>query len=249
MIKVKDIFDYLNGLYPVNTACDFDNVGLLAGSSEAEVRNAVVALDCDINTINFARENGANLIITHHPVIFEPLKSVTENDIVFSLIKNGISVISMHTNLDVGRGGVNDTLCEALCLKNVKPYTAADGYLLKCGETDIADADRFAAFIKKQLGGAVKYVSGDRPIKSVLVCSGSGGGYVDEAILHSFDALVTADVKHNHFIAAINAGISLFDGGHYDTENIIVKPLCERLEKEFKGTSFSLFSNKKIKHL
>ena len=248
-MRVKDVLDYLTELYPLDTACDFDNVGLLVGRKEAEVKNAVVALDCDINTIAFAKEKGANLIITHHPVIFEPLKSVTENDIVFSLIENKISVISMHTNLDVGEGGVNDTLCEALCLKNVKPHTAADGYLLKYGETDISEPDRFAAFIKKQLGGAVKYVKGEKPIKTVLVCSGSGGGYIDEAVLCGFDALVTADVKHNHFTAAINTGVSLFDGGHYDTENVIVKPLCERLQSQCSDINFFEFSHNKIQNI
>ena len=249
MMKVKDVFDFLESLYPPGTACDFDNVGLLVGNRESEVKSAVVSLDCDINTVNFAKEKGAGLIITHHPVIFEPLKSVTESSIVFTLIKSGISVISMHTNLDVGRGGVNDTLCEALCLKNVKTHIAADGYALKCGQTDISDADRFAAFIKERLGGAVKYVASNKPIKSVLVCSGSGGGYIDEAVLCGFDALVTADVKHNHFIAAINSGVSLFDGGHYDTENIIVKPLCERLKAQFGGAEFIEFSNESIKTL
>lgn len=249
MIKVKDVFDFLNDLYPADTACDFDNVGLLAGSGADEVKGAVVALDCDVNAIEFAKQNSANLIITHHPVIFEPLKSVTEGDIVYKLIKNGISVISMHTNLDVGKGGVNDTLCAALSLKNVKPYSAADGYLLKCGQTDISDADRFAAFIKERLGGAVKYVAGNKPIKNMLVCSGSGGGYIDEAISGGFDALVTADVKHNHFIAAINAGVSLFDGGHFDTENIIVNPLCERLKKEFSDVEFIQYNPDTIKVL
>ena len=249
MIKVKDVLNLLCELYPPDTACDFDNVGLLAGNGEDEVSGAVVALDSDINAIEFAKQKGANLIITHHPVIFEPLKSVTENDTVFKLIKDGISVISMHTNLDVGAGGVNDVLCETLALKGVKPHIAADGYTLKCGETDIRDADRFAAFIKERLGGAVKYVAGGNPIKTVLVCSGSGGGYVEEAIIHGFDALVTADVKHNHFIAATNAGISLFDGGHYNSENVIVKPLCERLQKEFGGVKFTAFSPESIKFI
>lgn len=249
MIKVKDVFDYLNSLYPVSDACDFDNVGLLVGDGEAVVKSAVVALDCDVNTIEFANRTGANLIITHHPVIFEPLKSVTADGTVYRLIKDGISVISMHTNLDVSAGGVNDTLCKALNLTDVKPYTAADGYRLKCGNTNIEDADSFAAFIKKSLGGAVRYVAGESPIKSVLVCSGSGGGYISEAISGGFDALVTADVKHSHFIAAINAGISLFDGGHFDTENIIVNPLCENLQKHFSDVEFTAFSPKSIKTL
>ena len=248
-MKVKDILSYLENLYSPDTACDFDNVGLLTGDSNCVLSGAVVALDCDISTIEFAKKIGANLIITHHPVIFEPLKSVTEKDIVFNLIKNGISVISMHTNLDVGDGGVNDTLCEILNLSNVKTYTAADGYLLKCGFTDIKSADAFAALMKERLGGVIKYVVGNRPINNVLVCSGSGGNYVDEAISGGFDALVTADVKHHQFISAINSGISLFDGGHYNTENIVIPPLCKRLKQAFKDISFTEFSSEKIKFL
>lgn len=247
MMKVKNILDYLDGLYPVSTACDFDNVGLLVGDGDCDVTGAVVALDCDVKAIDFAEQKGANLIITHHPVIFEPLKSVTENDIVFKLIKSEISVISMHTNLDVGNGGVNDTLCDTLCLKDVKPYIAADGYKLKYGNTDFNSADNFAAFIKERLGGAVRYVDGGKPVKKVLVCSGSGGSYIKEAIENGFDALVTADVKHNYFIDAVNANISLFDGGHYNTENVIVKPLCNRLQKQFPSIRFTEYMQKAIK--
>ena len=247
MITVNEILTYLCKLYPVNTACDFDNVGLLVGDGFCEVKSAIISLDCDVNTIEFAKENGANLIITHHPVIFQSLKSVTENSIVYSLIKDGISVISMHTNLDVGRGGVNDTLCEVLNLKSIKSYTANDGYVLKCGKTDISDADEFARFIKEKLGGNVRYVSGSKPIKNVLVCSGSGGSYLSEAIAGGFDALITADVKHNVFIDAINSDISLFDGGHFNTENIIVDRLYSLLSKKFKDISFSPYGDRKIK--
>ncbi|MBR4910415.1 MAG: Nif3-like dinuclear metal center hexameric protein [Clostridia bacterium] len=248
MITVKDIFDYLNMLYPVDTACDFDNVGILAGDSKSAVTGAVVALDCDAGTVAFAKEKGANLIITHHPVIFsDGLKTVTENDVVYKLITGGISVISMHTNLDVGVGGINDELCRLIELKNIKPYLAADGYLLKCGKTDISDADRFAAFLKSKLGCAIRYVAGKTPIRSVLVCSGSGGGYIEEAIKGGFDALVTADVKQHQFITAINAGISLFDGGHYNTENIIVAPLCATLRAKYGDLPFFEFYNEKIK--
>ncbi|MBO4433502.1 MAG: Nif3-like dinuclear metal center hexameric protein [Clostridia bacterium] len=246
-MKVKDILDCLEKLYPSDTACDFDNVGLLAGDSEADITGAVVALDCDVNTISFAKETDANLIITHHPVILDPVKSVTENDIVYKLISNGISVICMHTNLDVGKGGVNDSLCNALALKHVRPHIAADGYCLKCGKTDIRDPDSLAVFIKEKLGGTVKYVCGKKPVKTVLVCSGSGGGYIDEAITGGFDALITADVKQHQFIAAINAGVSLFDGGHYNTENVVIAPLCERLSRKFTDTNFTPFFNSEIK--
>ncbi|MBR4762317.1 MAG: Nif3-like dinuclear metal center hexameric protein [Clostridia bacterium] len=247
MIKVKDVLNYLCGVYPLDTACEFDNVGLLAGDGESAVTGAVVALDLDVTTLRFAKERGANLIITHHPVIFEPLKSVTEKDLVFGLIRDGISVISMHTNLDIGEGGVNDVLCDTLGLTDIKPYTAGDGYLLKYGVTGIDNPDRFAEFIKSKLGGAVRYVCGGKPIKTVLVCSGSGGGYISEAIAGGFDALVTADVKQHQFIEAINGGVSLFDGGHFNTENVIVEPLCNRLKKQFGDTEFTAYMPHNIK--
>ena len=246
-MKIREILSYLEGLYPPDTACDFDNVGLLVGDGECDVSAAVVALDCDVNALAFAKENGANLIITHHPVILEPLKSVTESDIVFKLIKEGVSVISMHTNLDVGVGGVNDALCDALKLTDIKPYPASDGYLLKSGKTDKHKPDELARHIKECLGGAVRYVAGKRDIENVLVCSGSGGSYIDEAINAGFDALITADVKQHVFVAAINAGISLFDGGHFCTENVVVEPLCEVLKKRFSNITFTPYMPKVIK--
>ena len=127
-MTVKDIFDFLNKKFPTETACDFDNVGILVGDPETQVEKAVVALDCTPSAVNTALKNGCQLIITHHPVIFAHLKRVLAGSAVYEVIKNGISVISMHTNLDVGIGGVNDCLCTALSLENVTKVSAADGY-------------------------------------------------------------------------------------------------------------------------
>lgn len=232
MITVNDVLNFLNSKYPVEDACDFDNVGLLVGDGNETVKKVLVCLDADISAVKEAINVGANLIVTHHPVIFDALKSVTDGNILIPIIKNNISVISMHTNFDVGVGGVNDILCSLLPLKNVKKFKASDGYILNYAETDISDPDLLADKIKKVLGFSVRYVAG-RPIKKLLVCSGSGGNFIGDAVSGGFDALITADVKHNHFIEAINSGISLFDAGHYATENICVKPLTELLKKEF----------------
>ena len=113
-MKNIDVFNFLNGLFPVESAMGFDNVGFLVGNRQAEVKKVLVALDCDATAVKRAIEENCELIVTHHPVIFDGLKSVTEQDIVYELISRGISVISMHTNLDIGKGGVNDRLCE-LC--------------------------------------------------------------------------------------------------------------------------------------
>lgn len=238
-VKVKDIFNFLNKLYPVDTACDFDNPGLLIGDTNAEITNALLSLDCTFETVNKAITENCQLIITHHPVIFSPLKSITAGTVAYALIRNNISVISMHTNLDMGDGGVNDCLCKALSLSNITPYTADDGYLLKCGILPSPlSAENFAKQIKNVLGGRVKYVDGGKEIRKVLVCSGSGGDFINDAINGGYDALVTADIKHHCFLIAQDNNISLFDAGHYNTEDIVIKPLKEILQKEFPAISF-----------
>lgn len=248
MIKNRDIFDFLCEKYPLDTACDFDNPGFLVGNADAETKKVLIALDCDLKAVSYAKEMGCNLIVTHHPVIFDPLKSVTKGSVVYELIENGISVISMHTNLDIAEGGVNDCLCKALGLQNVEVYEAADGFKLRKAVSYESDPDRLAEEIKKHLGGTVRYVGG-RPIKNVLICSGSGGDFLDDAITGGFDALITADVKHNVFLDALNAGISLFDAGHYHTENVVVEPLCDILKDKFKGTEFITYQNEYLKNV
>lgn len=249
MIKVKDIYDFLNERYPIDTACDFDNPGFLIGDGDAAAEKVLIALDCDIDAVNTARENGCNLIITHHPVIWSGLKSVTAGSIAFELIKSGISVISMHTNLDIAKDGVNRTLCDALELKNISAVTAADGFPLLCGEVSVSDPDKLAAHIKERLGFGVRYASSGKKIKKALVCCGSGGDFLNDALCLGCDALITADVKHNVFTDAINADISVFDAGHYASERVIIKPLCRLLENSFKDLEFIPYYSEKIKSI
>lgn len=249
MIKVIDIYDYLSGLYPLETACDFDNVGLLVGDKDTAVSSVVVALDCDSNAVERAKALGSNLIVTHHPVIFDPLKSVTAGSVVYELIKNGITVISMHTNLDIAQGGVNDCLCKALYLSDISVFTTSDGFNIRSATSPVSNPDVLAEHIKTSLGCNVRYVKGESPIKKLLVCSGSGGDYLDDAISGGFDALITADVKHHLFVEAANNGISLFDAGHYHTEDIVVQSLCDTISKNFAEITVFAHHSNKIKHI
>lgn len=249
-MTVQNIFDFLNEKFPTDTACDFDNVGLLVGDPDTEVKKAVVALDCTPSAVNTALKNGCQLIITHHPIIFDPLKRVIAGSAVYEVIKNGISVISMHTNLDVGIGGVNDCLSFALSLENVTKVEAADGYLLNVGElSSPLYPNVLAVYIKEKLGGAVKYVEADKVIKRVLLCSGSGGSYLNEVLRHGCDALITADVKHNQFLDAERLGVSLFDAGHFDTEDVVTEPLKQMLEDKFSLIKFITVHTSKIKYI
>ena len=246
-MTVNNILDYLKDKYPLDTACDFDNVGLLVGDKDITVTRAVVCLDCDINTVNYAKNVGAQLVVTHHPVIFDGLKDVTVGTVVYELVKAGISVISMHTNLDIAEGGVTENLCNAIGLLNVKPYVAHDGFLIREAECPIHNAEKFAEHIKLKLGGAVRYADSGRDINRVLVCSGSGGGFLADVITGGYDALIAADIKHNVFMDAVNSGVTVFDAGHYQSENVIVAPLCELLKNAFCDVEFLNFNNDKIK--
>ncbi len=250
MITVKEVFDFLNRRFPVDTACDFDNVGLLIGDETAAVTKALVALDCTEAVLKLAITKHCELIVTHHPVIFKPLKTVTADSLVWRLVQNGISVISMHTNLDMGTGGVNDSLCTALGLDNVQKVQAEDGFLLNAGTLSPAkSADELARHIKARLGGAVKYVGRAEPIKRVLICSGSGGDYLSLAADRHYDALITADVKHHLFLEAEQVGVALFDAGHFDTEDVVVEPLTHLLQEQFPTVSFAEDHTSQIQHL
>lgn len=237
-MTIETIYEFLNRKFPVNTAADYDNPGLLIGDKTADLTSAVLALDCTSSAVELAVSSGSNLIITHHPVIFKGIKSVKKGDIVYSLIENGISVISMHTNLDIAENGVNDALCSALELNCVETVMGYDSFPFRKGILkEEMSSDDFAAFVGKKLDTAVRYV-GEKAVKTVGVCSGSGSDFMQDAIGSGCDALVTSEVKHNVFLEAAEKGFTLIDAGHFPTEDVVIEPLRELLIKEFPETSF-----------
>ena len=128
---VKNIYDFIDSIAPFETQCEWDNSGLLVGDSCREVSKIGVVLDITTEAIKYAAENGINLIVSHHPVIFRGIKTVTADDPTYMLIKNGISAICAHTSLDIAKGGVNDALADTLGFKNAEP-------LSDCGEAEMA---------------------------------------------------------------------------------------------------------------
>ena len=248
-MKVIDIFNFLNQKFPVDTACDFDNVGLLIGDGEQPVTKILISLDCTNDAIDRAIENGCELIITHHPVIFNPLKNLLKGSIPYEIVRNNISVISMHTNLDVGIAGVNDTLCNTLNPLEAETVIASDGYALKKCVVSPISANKLAESLKLNLGGSVRYTDSGKIIETVLVCSGSGGSFVEEVKCFGCDALVTADVKHNQFLEADRLGISIFDAGHFNTEDVVIEPVKELLQAEFSDIVFITNHNNAIKYV
>lgn len=241
---VQDVFSFLDELAPFSYAMDFDNSGLLAGDPSQPVQKILVALDCTDSVVKKAREIGADLIVTHHPVIFDPLKTVTADSIVHQLISSGISIICAHTNLDLARGGVNDQLARCLGLKCLEgltpiPCTDRDGktvteYLGRVSFlAEPMSPEDFAGFVKGRLGGNVRFVCGNRPVHRVAVCGGSGSDCLEDAVRTGADALVTSEVKHHIFLLAAQQGITLIDAGHFHTEDVVVEPLCQQLRAAF----------------
>ena len=238
-MTVRDIYNALNKMCPFDTACDFDNVGMLVGNRETTVKKAAVMLDCTLSGIEQAKAIGANLIITHHPVIFEPLKSVNENSVVFELIKSGIALISAHTNLDISADGVTDCLCKALGFTKFETLFCTDGYQGRlCYFDEPKTAKEVAALAGAALGTPVKY-TGDNKIKTLAVFSGSAGGYLYDAVNSGADGILCGDIKHNIFVDAHNMGASVFDAGHFATEAVVIKPLCDALSKQFPNVEFT----------
>ena len=237
-MKLKSIFDFLCEIAPTETALEFDNVGLLVGDKNADITSCVIALDCTQKTVDTAIEKGAQLIITHHPVIFSPLKKVLKDDIVYRLIENGISVISMHTNLDIAQKGVNAALLNVLELDNAKFINCEDGFIFPIAElkTELS-ADNFAKYVKEKLNTLVRY-SGNNSVKRVAVCSGSGADFLFLAKENGADALVTSECKHHLFNAAAQMGVTLVDGGHFNTEDVVIEPLCKILKEKFATINF-----------
>ncbi|MBR4072596.1 MAG: Nif3-like dinuclear metal center hexameric protein [Clostridia bacterium] len=246
-MKHSEIFDFLCEKFPLDTALDFDNPGFLVGNKEDKTKGVLIALDCELDTVKYAVKNECNLIITHHPVIFSGLKNVLYGSVVYELIKNGISVISMHTNLDFGKGGVNDALCRVLGFSNVEIITTNDGCQLRKCKISPTSPYNMALMLKASLNEVVRYTDSDKIIENVLICAGSGGNFLEDAVANNCQALITADVKHNVFIDSVNYGISVFDAGHYATEDVIIEPLLYTLSVKFRGVKLLTYHSKKIK--
>ena len=244
-MTVQNVLDYLNTLAPAAMKYEWDNVGLLCGRRDQEVKKILVALDPFEHVCREAVELGADLLITHHPLIFRAPKTVTTDDTVgrciLLLAANGISAVNAHTNLDCAPEGVNDVLAQVLGLTNITvPYPMGTDDvgrpygLLRAGTVEEQSLEQFLAHVKETLGTPVlRYADGGRPVHKVAVGGGACGDEGPDALAAGCDTLVTADVKYNQFWDAHDLGLNLIDAGHFYTENPVMQPLAEKLQAQF----------------
>ena len=245
MTCVSDILSFVETLAPRSMKMDWDNVGLLCGSRSTPVTKVLVALDPFEHVCKEAAQWGAQVIVTHHPLIFRPLPNVTDETTIgrgiMTLIQNGISAINAHTNLDQAPGGVNDVLAKKLALVNVEVVspcgTTENGEpwgLLRKGDVPAQPLDAFLNRVKTLLGcEGLRYVDGGKPVRKVAVGGGACGDGFREALDAGCDTFVTSDIKYNQFWDARDLGLNLIDAGHFHTENPVVSVLAEKIAAAF----------------
>ncbi len=252
MTTVADILKFMETVAPKAMKMDWDNVGLLCGSPRQEVRKILVALDPFEGVCREAAELGADLIVTHHPLIFQPTKSVTDETsigrAIQMLCRHGISAVNAHTNLDCAPGGVNDILAQTLGLENIQvidPEGVDDQGrpwgLLRQGTVSEQPLEKFLAHVKAKLNCAgLRYVNSQKPVHKVAVGGGSCASGMMAAVYAGCDTFVTADVKYNQFWDAADLGINLIDAGHFATENPVCAVLAQKIQEAFPETTVVL---------
>lgn len=235
MITAGQIYDFLNQVAPFDTQLEFDNSGLLVGDRSREITRAIFCLDVTEKAIAEAEEFGAELIISHHPVIFDPLVFVPTKSIVAKAIRKRLTVICAHTNWDAADGGVSEVLATLLGLTNVRRLAdEGEEAMLFVGELPVAMTARdFAELASEALDTVVSVSLPDKELHTVAVCGGAGGSFWTSLIGKDVDALLTGEVKHHDFLDAKLEDISLLAAGHYETETISMPVLMNLVKQEF----------------
>lgn len=236
-----EIAALIEEIAPVSIQMSFDNSGFLVGSRESKVNRVMLALEVSDDVIKDAIKQECQMIITHHPLIFHAEKSVTadtyQGKLLLQLISSGIALYSSHTPLDAAPGGCNDVLCDMFGLKDVcgiVPLGRSGEREYFCARTGSVDATvrELALTACKKLGtDRVAVVDCGKRIRRLAVCSGSGGGILNECIAAGADALLTGELSHHEALALREAGISAIICGHYQTEMPVLNSLLGHLQK------------------
>ncbi len=241
MARVWQIEKALDTLAPHETALSYDNVGLLVGDRQAQTEAAFLTLDITPEAVEEAHTRGISLVISHHPVIFQPFRQITpdkyDTEAVRRLLRYDMAAICMHTNLDLARGGVNDALAEKLGLSNIHSFAGDPDALLRLGElARPMHAADFAQHVGNSLSApGLWYQDAGKMIRTVAVCGGAGGGDAETALAveSRADAYVSSEFKHHITLQAAYRGLTLVDAGHFYTERPVLDKLRVLLSKEF----------------
>lgn len=224
-MRLQEIVDTLNDIAPFALAQEWDNCGIMVGDPDQEIRSILIALDPTLEAIDYALSQGIDLIVTHHPLFFEPLKSLNlahgQARKAALLIENRMALVSMHTNLDAAQNGVADELAARLGLREVRGLG-----MLRLGRVDPHPLE---AWVRSLPFSGARFCSAGREVALVAACPGSGMDLWPEALEAGCDTLVTGDVRYHRAMDAVEAGLNIVDIGHYGSEAVILRPLAERV--------------------
>ncbi len=228
-MNIKDIYTALDRRAPFGDAEEWDNVGILIGNGEDEVSRILIALDATEATLDAAICMGVDLVVTHHPIIFDPMRSLSSNSLPYRFAAAGIGVLSAHTNLDKACGGVNDTLASLIGLHNVR--TAPDGM---CRIGDLPHqitAKMLAEAVSGTLSTAARVNLPAKSVRTVAVCGGGGGDFIAE-LSPLADAYVTGEIRHHGWLTAGQAGLAVIEAGHHATEQPVIHAMLAWLRED-----------------
>ena len=230
-MTVHDFYLLMDRIAPFETQAEFDNSGLLVGSPAAEVSRVLLALDVTERVIDEAVSLGAQLIVTHHPLMFSPRRQLTDEDyegrLLRRLVRENLSLIAAHTNLDQAPFGVNDTLAELCGLTEV----SGEGFF-RCGWLPEArTAAACSEDLGRRLGTAVRLMGPENAvIRKIGLCSGGGSDEWMSAVSAGCDAFLSGEIKHHHALALADRGLVAFECGHYATEEPAMEALAAALQ-------------------
>ncbi len=246
MVQVRDVLNWIDTFAPFDTAETWDNVGLLVGDFSNEVKRLLITLDVDNTTMDEAIALNCDCIVSHHPILFGSVSSIISSkypdNIIYKAIREGISIIAAHTNLDSSFRGTNTILASVIGLKNTEPLyenSSFQNFPAYRGIGLIGFLDKpirlegLLSTISRSLNGPPLFFAGNREglIHRVAVCSGSGASVIKEAIRKGADCLVTGEVKYHDAQFASYNGLSIVGCGHFASEALIVPHLVKLLKE------------------
>lgn len=250
-MKCETIISYLEQLAPPFLACEWDNPGLLAGRTDREVKKIVIALDATDEVVELAVSRNADMLVTHHPLIFKAVKQINDGHFIgrrlLELIENRISYYAMHTNFDIAPGCMADLAAERLGLKerSVLEITGEmDGQPYGIGRSGALSKpmslEELGAFVKEAFGLPFVCVYGSREIKEpvtrIAVSPGSGSSMIPHALKAGAQVLITGDIGHHEGIDAVAGQMAVIDAGHYGLEHIFIDFIADYINKRSDGT-------------
>lgn len=242
-MKVKDIIDVIEQCVPLSAQESYDNAGLIVGDTDAQISSALLCVDVTQEVLDEAISVGAGLVISHHPIIFNSIKRLTDSNyverIVARALRNGVALYAAHTNLDAIRGGMSYRLADILGVKNVELLAPSRGEGSDIGFGVVGELEyeldtvEFMQFIKRRLNLTIVRHSDVtvQRVKRIALCTGSGASLIGVAKGAAADIYIAADFKYNDFMEA-DSSIVVADIGHFESEYCAIDLLYDIITKK-----------------